>query len=268
MRRVRTLVGKEFREFRANPAVILPVAIVVLACVALPFVVVVALPHALGEPLASDRNLHQIVAAAARTLPQLSALAPDAAIEAFLFQQFLLLFLIAPVVGAVSLASYSVVGEKQGRTLEPLLTSPLTTAELLVAKALASFLPAMAIEIMGLTAYCGLVGLLARPGVVASLLSGRTIVLVALVGPLALLTAVQMTIAISSRVSDPRSAQQIAVLLVVPFAMMLVGQIAGAFVISTSILLLVAAALAAIWLALVGFSVALFDRESILTRWR
>jgi ABC-2 type transport system permease protein len=77
-----------------------------------------------------------------------------------------------------------------------------------------------------------------------------------------------MTIAISSRVNDPRSAQQIAVLLVVPFAMMLVGQIAGAFVVTTPVLLLVAAALAAVWLALVVLSVALFDRESILTRWR
>ena len=268
MRRVTALVGKEFREFRANPAVVLPVAIVMLICVALPFVVVVAVPRALGESLASDRSLRQIVAAAARTLPRLSTLAPDAAMEAFFFQQFLMLYLIAPVVGAVSLASYSVVGEKQGRTLEPLLTSPLTTAELLVAKALASFVPAMAIEALGLTAYFGLIGLLAHPGVLTSLLSARTFVLVALVGPLALLAAVQMTIAISSRVNDPRSAQQIAVLLVVPFAMMLVGQIAGAFVVTTPVLLLVAAALAAVWLALVVLSVALFDRESILTRWR
>jgi hypothetical protein len=50
--------------------------------------------------------------------------------------------------------------------------------------------------------------------------------------------------------------------------MMLVGQIAGAFVVTTPVLLLVAAALAAVWLALVVLSVALFDRESILTRWR
>ena len=61
-----------------------------------------------------------------RTRPYLAQLPPAAAAEAFFFQQFLLLFLVAPIVGAVSLAAYSVVGEKQGRTLEPLLTTPIT----------------------------------------------------------------------------------------------------------------------------------------------
>jgi ABC-2 type transport system permease protein len=268
MHRISTLIGKEFREFRANPAAVLPVAIVILVCVALPFFVVIVIPRLLGESLSSDRNLRQIVGVASRAVPQIAALSPDAAIEAFLFQQFLLLFLIAPVVGAVSLASYSVVGEKQGRTLEPLLTTPITTAELLLGKALASFLPALAIEAAGLAVYFLLVGILARPGVPASLLSARTFVLIAVVGPLALLAAVQMTIAISSRVNDPRSAQQIAVLIVLPFATMLVGQLAGAFVITTPILLLVGIALGVIWIGLVLLSVALFERETILTRWK
>jgi ABC-2 type transport system permease protein len=266
--RITPVVAKELREFRANPAAVLPVAIVILVCIALPFLVVMVIPRALGESLADDRSLNQIVATASRSLPGLAGLSRGAAVEAFLFQQFLLLFLIAPVVGAVSLAAYSVVGEKQGRTLEPLLTTPITSAELLVAKALASFLPSVAIEAIGLAAYAGLVAVLGSPGVPGSLLTARTLVLVALVGPLALLAAVQMTIAISSRVNDPRSAQQIAVLLVVPLAVMLVGQVAGAFVVTTPALVLVAAAIAAIWMAILLFSVALFDRETILTRWR
>ena len=85
---------------------------------------------------------------------------------------------------------------------------------------------------------------------------------------LAALTALQATIAVSSRANDPRSAQQIAVLLVLPLVAMLVGQIAGAFVITTTILAGIAAALALIWVLLVMLSVALFDRENILTRWR
>lgn len=266
--RITTIAGKELREFRANPAAVLPVAIVILVCIALPFVVVIGIPQALGESLTQDRNLNQIVAAASRGGPGLAGLTPEAAVEAFLFQQFLLLFLMAPVLGAVSLAAYSVVGEKQGRTLEPLLTTPITAAELLVAKALAAFLPAIGIELVGLAAYVGLIALLAAPGVPASLLTVRTLVLVALVGPAALLAAVQMTIAVSSRVNDPRSAQQIAALLVVPLAIMLVGQIAGAFIMTTRLLLLAAAGIGAIWAALVAVSVALFDRETILTRWR
>lgn len=80
--------------------------------------------------------------------------------------------------------------------------------------------------------------------------------------------ALQMTIAISSRVNDPRSAQQLAVLIVLPLVLMLVGQIAGAFLVPTSLLLVVALVLAIAWGFLILLSVALFERETILTRWK
>src|SRR5262249_8611291 len=163
--------------------------------------------------------------------------------EAFFFQQFLLLFQMVPITGAVSIAAYSVVGEKQGRTLEPLLTTPLTSLELLVAKVLAAFLPALGIEAIGLCLYGVLVAAFASPGVLGVLLSARSIVLVTLVGPFAALTALQTTIAISSRATDPRGAQQVSMLIVLPLALAMVGQIAGAFFIPTGLLLAVAAAL-------------------------
>ncbi|MDQ3350009.1 MAG: ABC transporter permease subunit [Acidobacteriota bacterium] len=266
--RIRTLVGKELREFRSNPAAVLPVVILVVVCVALPFVVLVVIPHVTGESLAADRTIRSVVALAALTQPHLAALPPGAAAEAFMFQQFLLLFLVAPIVGAVSLAAYSVVGEKQGRTLEPLLTTPITTAELLVAKVLASFLPSLVVEAAGLAAYIMLVAALGAEGVVGALLSTRSFVMVGLVGPLASLAALQMTIAISSRVNDPRSAQQIAVLLVLPLVVVLVGQVAGAFILTTPMLVLIAAGFAALWLVLIVVSASLFQREVILTRWK
>jgi ABC-2 type transport system permease protein len=261
-------MGKELREFRSSPAAVLPVVALVLLCTLLPFVVVFIIPRVTGESLASDRTIQQVIAFAQKTLPGLAGLGPRAAAEAFFFQQFLFLFLVAPIVGAVSLAAYSVVGEKQGRTLEPLLTTPITTAELLVAKVLAAFLPSLAIELAGLAVYFALVLALSAPGVGAALLSARTAILIGLLGPFASLAALQMTIAISSRVNDPRSAQQIAVLLVLPLVIVLVGQIAGAFVITSAMLVLVSLVLALAWVLLILFSVALFERETILTRWK
>ncbi len=266
--RVRTLVGKELREFRANPSAIVPVLIVVALATLLPIVIVVVIPRTTGQSIATDRGLQPIVARAARAMPSLAGLEPEAAAEAFLFQQFLFMFLVAPIVGAVSLAAYSVVGEKQGRTLEPLLTTPISTAELLVAKAIAAFLPAILIEIAGLCLYFVLVAMIAPAGVLDVLLTGRTLLLVAVLGPFAALAALQATIAVSSRVNDPRSAQQIAILLVAPLMVLFVGQIAGAFLVTTAVLAGVTAAIAAAWVLLVLLSVALFDRETILTRWK
>ena len=265
--RILTLIGKELREFRASPSAIIPVLLVVTITLAIPFIVLIAVPALTGEDIASDPAILKAVSFAREYMPALDGLPPMAAVEAFLFQQFILLFLLSPIVGAVSLAAYSVVGEKQGRTLEPLLTTPMTTVEILLAKVLASFLPALVIETIGVAIYFVLMLVFASPGVPGAVAGIRTFMLLGLIGPLAALAALQATIAVSSRVNDPRSAQQIAVLLVLPLVAMLVGQIAGAFVITTAVLTAVAAALALIWILLVLLSVALFDRETILTRW-
>ena len=266
--RVRVLIGKELREFRANPAVLVPVLIVVVLSTILPILIVVVIPRATGQPLAADRGMQQVIARAGGWMPSLATLPPQAAAEAFFFQQFLFMFLIAPIVGAVSLAAYAVVGEKQGRTLEPLLTTPLSTTELLIAKALASFVPALLIEAGGLALYVALVATIGSPGVLRVLLTGRTALLVTALGPLAALAALQAAIAVSSRVNDPRSAQQIAVLLILPLMVMFVGQVAGAFVVTTVMLALVTGGIGIVWVLLVLLSVALFDRETILTRWK
>lgn len=258
------LLGKELRELRAAPAAVLPVAILAVVSVALPFVLV---PHLTDVPLADDRSLRQLVALTRARTAGLT-IATDAPAEAFLFQQFLILFILTPIVGAVSFAAYTVVGEKQARTLEPLLTTPLTTADLLLAKVAASLLPSLLIEAAAVCVYVVLVRVLAPAGVWALILTPGTVMLLAVVGPVAALAALQSTIAVSSRVNDPRSAQQIAVLLVLPLVIALFGQLAGTLVLTARILLLVAVGLALIWGLLVLLSVALFQRETILTRWK
>ena len=63
-----------------------------------------------------------------------------------------MLFLLTPITGAMALAAHAVVGEKQARTLEPLLATPITTFELLVAKVLGALLPTLVISFAGLGA--------------------------------------------------------------------------------------------------------------------
>ena len=266
--RISALLRKELSEYRASPGTLLPLLVILVLTIWLPLVVLVLVPKLTGESLAADEDLLEVVRLLGEVEPSLRALPPEAAAQAALLQHFLLLFLIGPIVGAVSLAAYGIVGEKQQRTLEPLLTTPLTTIELLVAKVFAALIPALVAELAGVAIFFTMIGLLAAPGVLGALLTFKTALLLTVVSPLAALTALQMAIAISTRVSDPRSAQQIAVVVVLPIVGLMIGQIAGAFVIGTGILLLMAAVLAGVWLAVARVSVALFDRETILTRWK
>ena len=89
-----------------------------------------------------------------------------------------------------------------------------------------------------------------------------------LVGPLASLLALQLAVCVSSRVNDARSAQQIGALVILPIAGLLIAQVAGSIVLTARLALGIAAALAALNVIVLRIAVALFDRESILTRWK
>jgi len=56
-----------------------------------------------------------------RAYPAFAGLAPLAQFQVFLLRQFVGLFLLAPVMGAISVATYSIIGEKTTRSIEALL---------------------------------------------------------------------------------------------------------------------------------------------------
>jgi ABC-2 type transport system permease protein len=262
--RIRPLVRRELLDLSRNWMALMPVVIVTILALGLPFLVAIVIPRLTGHPLATDTDLAKV----SLVLGSHDELSGEARIELFLFQQFLLLFMIIPVTGAMALAAHSVVGEKQARTLEPLLATPVTTFELLVSKVLGSFLPTLAIALAGLALYLGGIGVFAESGVAKAMANTRTAVLVVLVGPAAALVALQTAIVISSRVNDPRTAQQFGVLIIIPMSALLVAQFIGTVWLSAAALGLIGTALLGVWMLLTVVSVALFDRETILTRWR
>jgi ABC-2 type transport system permease protein len=133
---------------------------------------------------------------------------------------------------------------------------------------LAALAPALMLETVALVLYGGAVAATAEPGVLGALMSGRSAVLLFLLGPLAALLGLQLVVLSSTRARDPRAAQQIGVLVVMPIVGMLVGQSAGTFWLTGLQLLIVAATLAALWLGLLALSAATFDGERVLTRWK
>lgn len=262
--RIRALVAKEWLDLVRNPTVLVPVAIVTLVSLVVPFVVVVTMPAAIGRPLEADPDLVRLSASIGMR-PDMPA---DVLVQAFLFQEFLLLFLLTPITAAMSLAAHAIVGEKQARTLEPLLATPMTTFELLVAKVLGSLLPTLTISLAGLAVYLAGIAWLAHPGVFGAMATVRTFLLIAFVGPAAALVALQAAIVVSSRANDARTAQQFGILIILPLTVVFVAQFTGSLTIDSRLLALAGAGLLAVWVLLTVVSVVIFDRETILTRWR
>src|SRR5256885_1925218 len=173
--RIRALLVKEFLDLSRNRLALVPVGLITVLSLVLPFGLAVAIPFFPGQALGSDADLVKVSVAVGAPSPLTAA----ARVQLFLFQQFLMLFLMTPITGAMALAAHAVVGEKQARTLEPLLATPVTTGELLVAKMLGALLPTLAISLAGLGLYLAGIMTMAAPGVAASMLSMRTAMLVA-----------------------------------------------------------------------------------------
>ena len=262
--RVRALFRKELLDLSRNRAALLPVVVVTFLALILPFAITILIPAVLDQRLSDDADLVRL----SNVVDPDRALEPESRIQLFLFQQFLLLFLLTPITGAMALASHSVVGEKQARTLEPLLAAPIGTLDLLVAKVLGALVPTLLIAFAGVAVYLAAVGLFAEPGVLGAMAGARTVVVVLLIGPASALVALQSAIIVSSRTNDPRTAQQFGVLIIVPLTALLVAQFAGALWLSAAGLAMVGVALVAAWVVLALISVVVFDREAILTRWR
>jgi ABC-2 type transport system permease protein len=262
--RLRALVGKELKDLMRNRAALWPVAISTVVFLALPFVIAIIVPATSGRPLGDDRDLVR-VSAVVGAHPELTT---TGRVQLFMFQQFLMVFLLMPITGAMALAAHAVVGEKLARTLEPLLATPVTTAELLVAKVVGSLIPTLAITLGALVAYLILIAATAEPGVIQGMLSARTLVLTVLVSPVAALLSLQAAIVVSSRVNDARTAQQFGVLIILPLGGILVAQFTGSLWLSATVLAFIALGLFGIWMLLTLFSIAMFERESILTKWR
>jgi ABC-2 type transport system permease protein len=101
-----------------------------------------------------------------------------------------------------------------------------------------------------------------------ALLTPTSLAVVFVLGPLAALAALQLAVCVSSRVNDARSAQQIGALIILPIAALLVFQLTGSFLLTMPVIAFIALALAGVNAGLMLLGIALFERESILTRWK
>lgn len=266
--RIQGIVLKDVAELARNPGAVLPALAVMVAALIPSFLVAIAAPRLSGERLDESSEFAEATRAALQILPELATLDTTARVQAFLFHQFALLLLLVPVVGAMAIAAHAVVGEKIGRSLEPLLATPISTVELLAAKTLTPLVFALIVMWVALVLFLGGIALLGEPGVWRTFLSVRSGLLYGVVGPLLSLVSLLMTVIISSRVNDPRSAQQLGALVVLPITGVFLAQIIGQFVLGIGALALSALALASLTVVLLWFGVRVFQRERILMRWR
>ena len=169
-----------------------------------------------------------------------------------------------------SIASYSIVGEKVEKCLEPLLATPTTDGEILLGKGISAFLPPMAAILGGSAVFMVLMDLVTRGTLgYAFFPNWNAGIVLFLMVPLAAIMSVEWNVIISSRVSDVRVAMQLGALVVLPLGGIYVGGELNLIPLGdTSNLLIIGAILLVVDLLLLYVARATFRREEILTKWK
>ncbi|MDX1688707.1 MAG: ABC transporter permease subunit [Candidatus Promineifilaceae bacterium] len=263
MEKIQTIISKEWAEVFKNRLVLFSVAFLPLVFIAVPVVTVVAAGSLEG---AAMEEFGGEGIPGAETLCQGMNAAECG--EVFMLNIYSLMFMILPVAIPVTIAAYSIVGEKTTRSLEPLLATPITTSELLAGKALAAIIPAVVATWVSYLIYVALMRYLASAAAFRHLLDPLWLIAIFIVGPLLTLLAVSVATMISARVSDPRVAEQLSMVVIVPLILAIVGQSTGLFLFDRQLILIAAVVVALLDAVLLVLTVQAFQRETILTRWK
>jgi ABC-2 type transport system permease protein len=176
-------------------------------------------------------------------------------------------FLVIPVMTASITASSSFVGEKERRTIEGLLYTPLSNRELVLAKVLGSVIPSVLLTWAAFAVYTVIVNALGWRTMGGVFFPTWTwaVLVVALV-PLVGFLATSLVVAVSGRSSTMQGAQGAAMFIVFPILALVVSQATGVLLFDVPVALAAAAGLLVIDLVTFFLVVARFQRERIVTR--
>ncbi len=178
----------------------------------------------------------------------------------------LLLLLLIPVIMPSTLAAYSVVGERDQGTLEPLLTTPIRRQEFILGKAAAIMIPTVVLSYAVYGIFFALVRLFANPAVAASVFrQGPVILALVLFTPLLAGWAIVVGMAVSVRASEVRVAQQLG--MIASFPPLGVVVLLGIGVIDPTFRVAIAFAVALLVIDLRALHIVsrMFDRERLVT---
>lgn len=176
-------------------------------------------------------------------------------------------FMLMPLAIVAVVGGYAIVGEKQQRSLEPVLATPISTDALLLGKFLAVLLPAVCATVLAsvLGAAASMLGFYLLNGILIwpdLYYWAATLVLAPLIGALTALACLHTSI----RMQDPLAAIQITALILIPALLLLLGVFGPTMLIDLGVLGLVVLVLLILNLCAYAYVRRSFNREEILGR--
>jgi len=265
-RAIRAIVTKDVRVAFSSKAVLVPFIVVpVMFAVGLPLLVALGAPSAANEGSDLVRQLSTFSPTLLASVEGLTD--PQKVVVLGLVYLLAPLLLVIPLMFASVLAADSFAGEKERKTLEALIYSPVSDRDLLLAKMLSAWLPAVTLGLGAFLAYCLTANLAAWPVMGRVFMPNWMWVALGLwVMPAAAAVGLGATVLVSARVSTFQEAYQLGGVVVLPVVALVIGQAVGVIYLSVWLVLVLGAVL---WLAaavLLRSGARRFRREEMIAR--
>jgi len=177
----------------------------------------------------------------------------------------MLYLMMVPVLVPSTVSGYSIVGERDQGTLEPLLATPVSRIDLILGKATAIFFPAVAIAYVMFGIFVAIVQFGAKPGVASAVFHSPQLWAELAFAPLLCGWSIWIGLAISTKVSDTRVAQQLTLLGSLPPLALVALFALQVFDATLTIALLLGGALLVVDSVSWFFVAQLFDRDRLVT---
>ncbi|WP_436960511.1 ABC transporter permease subunit [Staphylococcus xylosus] len=188
-------------------------------------------------------------------------------VYAILMYFFVPLFLLIPVMISTIISTSSFTGEKERKTIEGLLYTPITNKELMLGKILASAIPSIIITWVSLIVYGMIIDIYAI-NVLGELIFPNLnwLIISLLLSPLVTFLSISLVVSISHRVKTSKSAQSISMLLILPIIGLIVSQASGTILFGSAVSLILSIILVVLDIILYFIIAKTFNRDKFITK--
>lgn len=234
-RNEKALIYKDINEITSSRRVIMPMTIV-------PIILIVIIPLAIligASFIGNDSSMFTKMAPLIKKLPsEYTTYTPaQLLIKVTINFMFPSYFLIIPIMCSGVIGASSFVGEKEHKTLESLLYTPISMEQLLRAKILGVFVPSYIVTLISFIVF-GIIfnvgGFIYFGGLIFPDI--KWLIIILWISPAINLLSLIFTVMVSAKSETFQEAQQVSGLLVIPVIIILVAQMTGVLLLSNLVM--------------------------------
>lgn len=230
----KAMIYKDVREVLSSRQMLIPMIIVpVIMMVVLPLMLVIGAKYGVS----GLNGMDYMIKVLGKSFTNLTN--SQLIIEIGLNYMFPVFFLLIPIMTSSIIGASSFTGEKERKTMESLLYTPISIRELFAAKVIGTAVPAYAVTLISVLVF-GIVmdiggwiyfGRLIFPNV-------KWAILIIWVTPAVTLLGINFMVLVSAKANTFQEAQQMSAFIILPVILLLVGQMSGLFLLSDAVLLM------------------------------